>query len=285
MITHTFPMPAPALPKKQPEPPRATGSEMRSPSDDRFVDAMLETPFCKNTHRNPLEWVVSLVLHTVIIGVILLIPLYFTDSLDLRAFTTTFLIGPPPPPPPAAPQALAKVVKALPKERFVQSGRLMSPVAIPREIAMVKEAPLPPDTSGDGVVGGVPGGIPGGQVGGVLGGIIGGTNKIIATPSAPPPPAKRIVVIGGQIKPPRLLFQPEIAYPPLARSAGVQGSVRIDAIVDEEGNVVQAHIVDGPALLLQPAMAQVTKWKYEPTLLNGQPVSVRMIIYVNYHLH
>jgi len=282
MVTHTLPMPAPVLPPKD-LPPR-TYTETPNAADDRFVAAMLETPFCKHVRRNPLDWLVSLVVHVIIISTLLMVPLYYTDTLDLRAFTATYLVGPPPPPPPAPPPAQA-IVRAAPKEHFIQSGKLMAPVAIPKEIAMIKEAPVPPDTSGDGVIGGVPGGVPGGQIGGVLGGIIGGTAKAPTAGPAPPPPVRRVVVVGGMVKPPRLIYQPQIAYPPLARGAGVQGEVRIDAIVDEQGNVIQAHVVDGPALLRAAALVEVQTWRYEPTLLDGQPVAVKMIVYVRYHLN
>jgi len=282
MVTHTLPMPAPVLPKETFEQRHPISADL---ADDRFVAAMLETPFCKTAHRNPLEWVASFLLHALIISTLLMIPLYFTDSLDLRAFTTTFLVGPPPPAPPPPASPAAKLMREVPKERFMQSGRLTAPVAIPRQIAMVKEDPIP-DTGTDGVIGGVPGGIPGGQIGGVLGGIIGGaaTSRLVPAMNVPPPPPKRILKVGGNVKPPRLIFQPELMYPAIARNARVQGSVRIDAILDESGNVIQAHVVDGPALLVASAMSQVTQWKYEPTLLNGQPVSVEMIIYVNYRL-
>jgi len=282
MVSHPLPMPAPVLPRREREVARVAVTEVAAPAKDRFVAAMLETPFCVTTHRNPLEWAASLALHAVVIATLLVVPLYFTDAIDIRAFTRTFLVGPPPPPPPAAAPA-ERIVRATPKARFMQAGRLTSPVFIPKEIAIVKEAPLPPDTFGDGVIGGVPGGIPGGQAGGVLGGIIGGTGLASATP-VPPPPMKRILRVGGQVKEPRLMYKPELAYPPLARAARVQGTVTIDAIVDEQGDVVQAHVINGPGLLVSAALHAVTQWKYQPTLLNGDPVSIRMIIYVEYHL-
>jgi len=281
MVTHTLPMPPPILPRRKFEPASVAELE-QTRANERFVAAMLETPFCKPARRSPLDWGVSLVLHFLIVAIVVLIPLYFTQSLDLRAFTTTFLVGPPPPPAPAAPPA-QKMIRSAPTERLLKAGKLMSPVVIPKQIAMLKEAPITETT--DGVIGGVPGGIPGGSAGGVLGGIIGGAAKSIFAAPAPPPPTKRIVQVGGNVKPPRAIFQSDPVYPPIARAAHVQGTVRIEAIIDEGGNVVQAHVIDGPALLLASALQAVTQWKYQPTLLNGQPVSIQMTVYVNYHLH
>lgn len=282
MVTHPLAMPAPVLPRRDREPGRAVLVEVPA-GEDPFLKALLETPFSVQQHRNPLEWVASMALHILIIGTILLIPLYFTDAIDVKAFTKTFLVGPPPPAPPSA-APVEKIVRALPKEKFMKAGRLTTPVAIPRDIALVKEAPLPPDTSGDGVIGGVAGGIPGGQVGGVLGGIIGGTGTASAGPAIPPPPVKKIVRVGGQVKPPRQLVEPTLVYPPVAKAARVQGTVTIEAVIDENGDVVQARVVDGPPLLMAAALQAVSQWKYEPTQLNGRPVSVQMTVYVNYHL-
>ena len=134
----------------------------------------------------------------------------------------------------------------------------MAPSVIPKNVAMIKEAPLPPETDG-GVVGGVPGGVPGGTVGGVLGGILGGSASPVAAVAAPPPPAKRIIRVGGKVDPPRQIYSAEVKYPAIARAAKVEGVVVIDAIIDEQGNVVQAHVVSGPGLLIGAALDTVRK--------------------------
>ena len=64
----------------------------------------------------------------------------------------------------------------------------------------------------------------------------------------------------------------------------MQGVVIIDAIVDEQGNVVEAKIVSGPPLLIQSALDAVKKWKYEPTYLNDQPVPVQLNVTVTFRL-
>src|SRR5580704_16107277 len=115
-----------------------------------------------------------------VLVVVILIPLIYTDTLP-RAQLTSFLVAPPPPPPPPP-----KIVKVIPRQ--FDAGKLMAPKTIPKDIANIKEEELPPPSS-SGVVGGVVGGLPGGAPGGVLGGIIG------AVPSAapPPPPVKEKV--------------------------------------------------------------------------------------------
>jgi TonB family protein len=57
----------------------------------------------------------------------------------------------------------------------------------------------------------------------------------------------------------------------------------VEAVIDERGNVVQAHVVSGHPLLLAEALKAVLQWKYEPTTLNGQPVSVVLKVQVQFH--
>jgi TonB family protein len=58
--------------------------------------------------------------------------------------------------------------------------------------------------------------------------------------------------------------------------------VVVNAVIDEHGNVVQAHIVSGHPLLMTAALNAVLQWKYEPTLLNGTPVAIEMEVTVHF---
>jgi protein TonB len=139
-----------------------------------------------------------------------------------------------------------------------------------------------------GVVGGVPGGMPGGTAGGVLGGIIGGLPS--AAPPPPPPPAKPKPApaapqrIGGNVMAASLIRQPKPSYPPLAKAARVQGTVKFEAEIGKDGTIQNLHLISGPPLLVQAAMQAVQQWQYKPTLLNGEPVVVITTIDVNFTL-
>ncbi|MBZ5700381.1 MAG: energy transducer TonB [Acidobacteriia bacterium] len=230
-----------------------------------------------------LQLAVSIVLHVLVIGVPLLLSLWYTDTLNLRAYTATLLVGPPPPPPPP-PAAAALVRTPAPRRVFTAGGKLLAPSFIPKQVAVLREAPLP-DVSGiEGVAGGVPGGVPGGQMGGVLGGVLGGilSNKAVVPP--PAAKAKTPVRIGGRVRPPRALLKTAPDYPVLARSAHIQGDVIIDATIDAQGNVVDARVVSGHPLLYDAAMNAVRMWKYEPTYLNDEPVPVLMNVTVSFRM-
>jgi periplasmic protein TonB len=274
MVTHTVPV-ATLPPKVSRKPERREVDER--PVDDTFTKALLELP-TEYGRRNPLEWGISLVVHGIILAALIITPLLFTQAIDLKALQNTWIIAPAPPPPAPPPAPVIHTVSR-PMARLLQSGKLTAPTVIPKRVAIIKEAPVQEDTVG--VIGGVPGGIPGGQVGGVLGGIIGSTGSNVAPP---PPAAKRIVRVGGNLKAPRQVFRVEPVYPTLAKQARIQGLVIIDAVIDEGGNVVQAHAVSGPPLLIPAALEAVLRWKYQPSFLNGEPISVAMHVEVNFVL-
>ena len=249
-----------------------------------FQSSMIETNRMKSGSKT-LDIAISLLINLAVLSAPVFAGLYFTDSINLRQFASTFLVAPlPPPPPPPAPTAVA--VKALPPRRvFENAGKLLAPAVIPQKVAQIKETPLSPDTDGmGGVVGGVPGGVAGGSMGGVIGGVIGG----VRTTMAPPPPkevkSRTPVRVGGHVREPKLISRVEPAYPALARQTHMQGTVIIDAILDEHGNVVEMKVVSGPPLLIQAAVEAVRKWRYEPTYLNDEPVAVQMNITVTFHL-
>lgn len=90
--------------------------------------------------------------------------------------------------------------------------------------------------------------------------------------------------VGGRLKPPRAIVQLPPEYPPLARQARIEGQVQIDAVLDEQGNVIEMKVVSGPPLLYQAALGALKKWKYQPTYLNDQPIPVQMLVTVTFVL-
>jgi protein TonB len=240
---------------------------------------LLDTPLAKS-RQNPLRWLAATTIHIAVVAAVVFLPLAFTQVLDTRNLQATYLAlpRPPAPPPPLAPAEL-------PVHRtFVRipTPAITMPTVIPKKIVEVK-----PDEAPDVSAGGVSGGTPGGETGGVLGGVLGGAPN--GPPPPPPqpatPPKKVIYRIGGEVKPPRQTVNVQPVYSVIARTAQVEGVVTVVAVIDEHGNVVQARAVSGPPLLLEPALQAVTKWKYEPTVLDGEPVSIEMQVAVLFRLH
>ena len=286
MVSQPFSIPALIDPNRYRGKKIAPETLRHAGDKDLFVDALLELPTAHQRRRNPLDWAVSLIVHVTLIAALLAVPLYFNETLDLKAFSLTMLVAVPPPPPPPPPAATARQI-VRPKMADLVSHGLMTPTFIPRQIAMIKED-VPPPSPDEGVMGGVPGGVPGGIPGGVIGGVLGGVlGSVGSGMTGPPPPkaaVKKIVRVGGNVKPPRLISSPAPEYPQLAKAAKISGTVIIDAVIDEKGNVVEAHVISGPGLLIPAALKAITSWKYEPTYLDGEPIEVRMHVDVNFLL-
>jgi protein TonB len=64
----------------------------------------------------------------------------------------------------------------------------------------------------------------------------------------------------------------------------MQGSVVIDAVIDEHGDVIEMKVLSGPPLLIQAALDAVRRWKYQPTFLNEEPVPVQLNVTVTFRL-
>ena len=163
----------------------------------------------------------------------------------------------------------------------MQEAMVTLPRIIPENIARVVSPPEPDmEDFFDGT--GVPGGVPGGQLGGVFGGVLGGI------PTAVPPPAEidepRGPVRLSSFRQPQQVKYVAPLYPTAARGARIQGDVRIDAIVDVNGRVVEMRVVAGHPLLVKAAMRAVKKWIYEPTHLSGRPIPVVFAITVEFRL-
>ncbi len=164
----------------------------------------------------------------------------------------------------------------------MQAGVLRAPTAIPKQVTIIEEEELPPDPGVVGMTGGVPGGVPGGQAGGVIGGIIGGVGA--AAPPPPPKQAPQRIRVGGNVQQARLINKPNPVYPPLARQARIAGTVRLQAVISKDGTIQSLEVVSGHPLLVQSALDAVRQWRYQPTLLNGEPVEVQTTIDVVFTL-
>ncbi len=90
--------------------------------------------------------------------------------------------------------------------------------------------------------------------------------------------------VGGNVQAVNLVKKVTPLYPPEAKQAGVQGLVRMTAVIDKEGKVSSLESMEGHPLLVAAAMESVKQWEYKPTLLNGNPVEVTTTIDVNFTL-
>jgi protein TonB len=242
-----------------------------------FEDSLLESGGRLKTKRGRTT-TFAIILEIGLIGLMVLMPLIFTEALPKQQLMT-FLVAPPPPPPPPPPAAApVKIVKQI--QTDIVNGELRTPTKIPQKVQMIKEDEAPPPVmASSGVVGGVPGGIPGGQMGGVIGGIISSTP--VAVPKVATP--QRVRVSQG-VSQGLLVRRVQPNYPPLARQARIQGQVILRAVISKDGSIENLQLVSGHPMLVQSALDAVKQWKYKPYLLNGEPVEVDTEVLVNFTL-
>jgi len=244
-----------------------------------FEDSLMESGGKLKTKQGATT-ALSFVLQIILIGVLVLLPLVFTEALPKQQLMT-FLVAPPPPPPPPPPPAATPEIKVVKKiQSDLDNGQLRTPTKIPKKVAMIKEDEAPPPSTGvAGVVGGVPGGVPSGAMGGVLGGIIGTSPTVVPKAATP----QRVRVSQG-VSQGLLIRQVKPTYPPLARSARIQGTVVLQALISKDGSIENLHLVSGHPMLAPAAIEAVKQWKYKPYFLNGEPVEVETTINVNFTL-
>jgi periplasmic protein TonB len=249
---------------------------------------MFDQTFVDGVGKTNKSWTVSVsfALEFAIVGVMILVPLIWTEVLPKTSITSmlTAPAPPPPPPPPPPPQQVQKVVKMVPRQ--FNGNTLQAPREIPKQVAMITEDQLAPLSSGNGVVGGIGDG--------VLGGL--GPASSIGIGAAPPPPPPPPPVkeapknlgpqrVSSGVQSAKCVNCPKPSYPPIAKQARIQGAVVLQAIIAKDGTVQKLTVVSSANPLLTPAaMDAVKRWVYIPTILNNDPVEVITEITVNFSL-
>jgi len=240
-----------------------------------FADSILETSWA---HRSRRSWttLTSFGLQTVVIGVLLLIPLLTGAVLPTgHALPTPVSWGAPPPAMRVVPRQHPTIMQS-----NLADNVLIAPRAIPTHVERIVETSPPPQiTYGDRP--GVPGstGIGSGDVWKSL-------NDAPPRPSPPPPspaPPAHPIRISSMLKG-SLIRQVQPAYPALARSARIEGSVVLEAVISKTGTIENLQLLSGHPMLVPAAIEAVRQWRYKPYVLNGDAIEVETQITVNFTL-
>ncbi len=86
------------------------------------------------------------------------------------------------------------------------------------------------------------------------------------------------ISVAGDVQSALLVKRIVPVYPPLARAAGVEGTVRLQVLIARDGSVQRVDTLSGHPMLNRHASDAVSQWKYKPTLSNGEPVEVSTIV-------
>jgi protein TonB len=202
---------------------------------------------------------------SVLIGLIL-VPLIYPEALQ-RQSLAFLLTAPVPPPAPAPPPTQ-------PPQKFhgtseMPNGVILAPPRIPHGFSVSEvpeQAPGSPLLSMD-----QGNGLPDGGTGVFAGRRA--ASVVRAEPKGPVRISSGVMEGIGLAK-----FAP--AYPPIAKAAGVQGTVVLQATISKSGTIENLRVVSGPLMLQQAALDAVKTWRYRPYLLNGEPVEVETTVNV-----
>ncbi len=97
-------------------------------------------------------------------------------------------------------------------------------------------------------------------------------------------PESQRPITDADVLPGKALKKAQPKYPKEAKKARVEGTVKVNIVVDEKGRVVKADAVSGDVLLREAAEKAALKWRFEPTLLFGKPVKVTGLLSFNFAL-
>ncbi len=103
-------------------------------------------------------------------------------------------------------------------------------------------------------------------------------------PEPPAPKAAKPVRVSEPVQGARLVHRVEPKYPPLPRSAGIEGRVVLRAIIAKDGTIQSLEVVSGHPLFIDAAREAIAQWQYQATKLNGEAVEVETVITVVFTL-
>ncbi len=229
----------------------------------------------------------SACLHVLMISLLVVLPLLFVRMMPGNELFT-FLIAPPSVPAlEAAPPPLRSSATARQKAvmyRQVSWPQDFAPDMVPKGVPLPEDEPPVAGTflgvygSGLGISG-----MSGLNILGFPAGLVAATPPPIV-PLPPRPLRPSAVRVGGTVQEAKLIRRVLPNYPMILTRARISGEVNLEVAIDEEGNVTEVKVLHGHMLLVEEAVQAVKQWKYSPTLLNGEPVSVVSTVTVIFQL-
>jgi protein TonB len=233
----------------------------------------------------------SLLGHLLVLLLVIFVPIFMPEELPEQGDRRVVFFDPPPPPPPPLPkgnplqpqQAKPETPKPVstetkPKPEFtapIQTPQPQETAKLEPEAGVRPEDQFGSATGSDfgdalgmeeGVEGGVVGGVPGGVLGGVLGGT--GTGPVMDYDS-----------------PPRPLKQTRPQYPQEAFVKKIEGTVLVEILIDSQGRVARARVIQSVPLLDAAALQTVYQWVFQPAVKHGRPVATLAHIPVTFRIY
>ena len=249
---------------------------------------------CIRSRKKPATLAMSTIVHVVIAGALILIPLLQTQAVPPVALPFPVVS-------PGAPVRMIKLAATPSSGRAAphpvspaRSDAVIEPTVIPEKTAYIVDAinigAL--EALDTGASSGPSGPLGPAGAAGMLTAV--GPPPIAAPPRPPdpptPPPAPRIqprepIRVASSLQVSRLVKKVDPDYPVLAHRGHIEGTVVAEARITGSGTIDNLRIISGNPLFFQSVLDAVKQWRYEPTILNGEPIDVITTITVNFRLN
>jgi protein TonB len=213
----------------------------------------------------------STALQAALAAVLIAIPLLHPERLTFHATAPLVFTTPPPKPP-------------LPQTQMEHAAQGVTTAALPtaaHPITLITTRNLRPTTDTPPVIGPI---APMGSTVGIPEALTRGNGHgVNVSVAATQPPATPRHVSQGVLA--GMLLSPiRPVYPPIAKAAGVSGTVIVEAIISKAGTIESLHAVSGPEMLRTAALDAIRAARYQPFRLNGEPIEIQTTITVNFRL-
>jgi protein TonB len=216
--------------------------------------------------------IVTLALNGSILLALIVIPLLYPEVLPRRMLP--FLLAAPTEPMAERPPQPKDVSREFHGKSEMNLGRILAPITMPSVITILHD-PEPPAPEGSMTGMGQDQGLPNGGDDVFRGNR---PNAVLHAENNGPARVSSGVMTGlliDRVKPP---------YPAIAKAAGIQGTVILQATISKSGTIENLRVINGHAMLQQAALDAVKSWRYRPYLLNGEPIEVETTVNVVFSL-
>lgn len=237
-----------------------------------FADALLDSH-----HNSRRGWatLTSFGLQAVMLAGLLIVPLFYAQVLP-RIESVAHVVAPPLGQAPIPPNQHATAPSGGGPSIFTiaRANALAPPQRIPHGTNFNSDVSAPeiPIGVGSGINSGFPDGV---------WQSVGRSNTVLPPQQTVQRPS---IVHLSKMTPGSLLYRVEPQYPPICRTANIQGTVVLVAIIGRDGTIQKLHVVSGQPQLAQAALDAVREWRYRPYILNDAPVEVETQITVSFLL-
>jgi protein TonB len=234
-----------------------------------FEDSLVESRVGQVSSSKRWTMLASIGLQVAVAGVVLVLPLLHPEAMPFRLEAPKVLMPllPKPPVPVVVERASAASSSSVAMPSETQTASLTP--TLPSIRPVVGDPPLAVIGSGMRMTDALPGGIV-------------GSGPVVSLAPARAPLVPLHVSTG--VLQGMLLAPIRPVYPVIAKAAGVQGTVVVEAVISRKGTIESLRVVSGPLMLQNAALDAIREARYRPFRLNGEPTEVQTTITVNFRM-